>query len=157
MKIRGGGGRLLLTRNPTKDLYPERPSGVKDLSRPANYSLASGLGRSRRRIDGRARAFLQRMSHIDAQVFKAFDETTGPAHLHPLDLRGRPEAEVNTHIAIGHVARPAAHLVNERTRTGFHRNLRADPVAIGFAAARRGRKRSSNRPQRDPVVPIANV
>src|SRR5229473_7919987 len=161
MKNRGGGGRLLLTRNPTKDLYPERPSGVKDLSRPANYSLASGLGRSRsrsrRRIDGRARAFLQRMNHIDAQAFKALDQSAGPANLHPLDLRGRPEAKVNARIAIGNVAGPAAHLVNERARTRFHRNLRADPVAIGFAAARRGRKRSSNRPQRDPMVAIANV
>src|SRR5258706_11200563 len=43
MKNRGGGGRLLLTRNPTKDFYPEQPSGVKDLSRPANYSSNHGL------------------------------------------------------------------------------------------------------------------
>src|ERR1700682_3052650 len=28
----GGGGPVLLTKNPTKDLYPERPPGVKDLS-----------------------------------------------------------------------------------------------------------------------------
>src|SRR5260370_37776351 len=119
MKIRGGGGRLLLTRNPTKDLYPERPSGVKDLSRPANYSLASGLGRSRsrRRIDGRARAFLQRMNHIDAQAFKALDQSAGPANLHPLDLRGRPEAKANARIAIGNGAGPAAHLVTDRART----------------------------------------
>src|SRR5260370_7065126 len=104
MKKRGGGGRLLLIRNPTKDFYPERPPGVKDLSRPANHSLASGLGRSSGRIDGRARAFLQRMNHIDAQVFKAFDETTGPAHLHPIDLGGGSQAEVNAHITILHLS-----------------------------------------------------
>jgi len=32
MKNKGGRVQLLLTRNPTKDFYPERPSGVKDLS-----------------------------------------------------------------------------------------------------------------------------
>src|SRR5260370_9161391 len=102
MKIRGGGGRLLLTRNPTKDLYPERPSGVKDLSRPANYSLASGLGRSRsrsrRRIDGRARAFLQRMNHINAQAFNALDQSAGPANPHPLDLQAHPVAKLTRRI-----------------------------------------------------------
>src|ERR1700720_342876 len=51
MKNRGRGGLLLLTRNPTKDLYPERPSGVKDLSsnpqdrrfRPGRKGLLSRL------------------------------------------------------------------------------------------------------------------
>jgi hypothetical protein len=38
----GGRVQLLLTRNPTKDFYPERPSGVKDLS--SNPTIAdSGL------------------------------------------------------------------------------------------------------------------
>src|SRR5437867_2758865 len=32
MKNRGRGGRLLLTRNPKKDFYPDRPSGAKDHS-----------------------------------------------------------------------------------------------------------------------------
>ena len=32
MKNKGGRVQLLLTRNPTKDFYPERPSGVKDLA-----------------------------------------------------------------------------------------------------------------------------
>src|SRR6266852_2773454 len=92
MKNRGGGGRLLLTRNPTKDFYPERPSGVKDLSRPANYSIESRLGRSRKKTDRRAGAFLQRMNHVDRQVFKSFRQPTGPAHLHPIDLGGGAEA-----------------------------------------------------------------
>src|SRR5713101_4737047 len=148
MRNRGGGGRLLLTRNPTKDFYPERPSGVKDLSRPANYSVESGLGRSRRsrRIDRRAGSLFKCMYGINGQVFKSFHQPAGPAHLHPIDLGGGAEAKVNAHIAIRDVAGPAAHLVNQRARTSFHRDLRADAVAIGFAAARRGRTRSSNRP-----------
>src|SRR5258708_5561571 len=151
----GRGWPVIVNQESDKDSCPEEHRDEGSLVTVS--SIESRLGRSRRRIDGRARAFLQSMNHIDAQVFKAFDEAARPANLHPLDLRGRPEAKVNTHIAIRDVAGPAAHLVNERVRTGFHRNLRADPVAIGFAAARRGRKRSSNRPQRDPVVAIANV
>src|SRR6266853_3542309 len=157
MKNRGGGGRLLLTRNPTKDFYPEQPSGVKDLSRPANYSLESRLGRRRGRTDRRAGSLFKCMYGINGQVFKSFRQPAGPAHLHPIDLGGRAEAEVNAHITIRDVAGPAAHLVNERARTRFHRNLRADAVAIGFAAARLGRKRRYNRPERDPMIAIANV
>ena len=42
MKNKGGRVQLLLTRNPTKDFYPEQPSGVKDLS--SNPTIAdSGL------------------------------------------------------------------------------------------------------------------
>jgi hypothetical protein len=42
MKNKGGRVQLLLTRNPTKDFYPERPSGVKDLF--SNPTIAdSGL------------------------------------------------------------------------------------------------------------------
>src|SRR3989442_4726585 len=69
-----------------------------------SHSLKSRLGRSRRRTDRRAGSLLEGMNRIDRQVVKAFDQTTWPAHLYPVDLAGRPEAEVNTHIAIRDVA-----------------------------------------------------
>src|SRR5260370_26146285 len=103
---------------------------------PYTTLFRSRLCRSRRKTDRRARAFLQRMNHIDAQVFKALDQSTRPANLHPLDLRYRPEAKVNTHITIQDVAGTAANFVNQRARADFPRDLRADAVAIGFTATR---------------------
>src|SRR5258707_13002883 len=145
--------------NAKKHFYPEirRGGGVKDLSRPADYSLESGLGRSRRRIDRRARTFLQGMNRIDKQVFKALDQTAGPADLYPFDLGSRPEAEVRAHIAIGDVAGSAANFVDEHPRPGFHGDLRADTITVGFAAARSRGIRRSNCPERDPMIRIADV
>src|SRR6266853_248117 len=156
MKKKGGGGRLLLTRNPfgVRELAPVFPSSTRSQRSP---SIESRLGRRRGRTDRRAGSLFKCMYGINGQVFKSFRQPAGPAHLHPIDLGGRAEAEVNAHITIRDVAGPAAHLVNERARTRFHRNLRADAVAIGFAAARLGRKRRSNRPERDPMIAIANV
>src|SRR5712692_5816355 len=158
-----GGGVVMVNQESDKDSCPEehRDEGSLFKSRkgslpPAGYP-ESGLGRNGRRIDRRAGTFLQRMNRIDRQVFKAFHQSAGPAHLYPLDLGGGPEAKVKAHIAIGDVAGPAANFVNERARTGFHRDLRADSIAIGFAAARSRRKRRSNRPESNPMIAIANV
>src|SRR5882672_1565650 len=144
----GRGWPVIVSQTPDEGCLSRvrRGGGVKDLSRPANYSLESGLGRSRRRIDRCAGSFLQGMNRIDRQVFKALDQAAGPTHLHPFDLGSRPEAEVRAHIAIGDVAGPAANFVNQRARAGLHHDLCADSIAVGFAAARSRGKRRSNRP-----------
>src|SRR6266478_2892355 len=156
MKKRGGGGRLLLTRNPfgVRELTPVFPSSTRSQRSP---SIESRLGRRRGRTDRRAGSLFKCMYGINGQVFKSFRQPAGPAHLHPIDLGGGAEAEVNADITIRDVAGPAANFVNQSARADFHRDLCADAVAIGFAAARRGRKRNSNRPERDPMIRIANV
>jgi|SRR5271163_1433262 len=45
-KKTGGVGLLLLTRNPTKDFCPERPSGVRDLSFHPTIEHLDPAGRS---------------------------------------------------------------------------------------------------------------
>src|SRR6267142_2625386 len=84
----------------------------------------------------RAGTFLERVDGIDGQVFKAFDQAAGPADLDPIDLGGGPEAEVDAHVAAGEVAGAAAHFVDERARTGFQSDLRADAVAAGGKGGR---------------------
>ncbi len=114
----------------------------------ASHSLKSRLGRRWRRIDGLASAFLERVNCIDRQVFKAFDQAAGPADLDPIDLGGGAEAEVDAHVVIGDVAGTTANFIDERSRAGFHRDLRTDAVAIGFAA---------DGVKRYPVIAIVNV
>src|SRR5882762_4043104 len=155
----GRGWPVIVSQTPDEGCLSRvrRGGGVKDLSRPANYSLESGLGRSRRRIDRCAGSFLQGMNRIDRQVFKALDQTAGPADLYPFDLGRRPEAEVRAHIAIGNVAGTAANFVDEHPRPGFHCDLRADTITVGFAAARSRGIRRSNCPERDTMIRIADV
>src|SRR5882762_27949 len=126
---------------------------------PATISRKSGLGRSRRRngSDRRAGAFLQRMNGIDRQVFKSFDQTAGPADLHPFDLAGGPEAKVDAHVAIGNVAGTAANFVDECARASFHSDLRADAVAIGFQPWSLRCKRLADGVERDPMVAVAQI
>src|SRR3989442_4906130 len=56
MENRGGGAWLLLTRNAKKHFYPERPSGVKDLSSisPNAHSCISAPRMHFPRITGQA-------------------------------------------------------------------------------------------------------
>src|SRR5207245_3691102 len=102
-------------------------------------------------------AFLESMDGIHLQVFKMLSESAGPAHLDPLDLGGGSEAEVDAHVAIGNVAGSAAHFVDQRARTGFHHDFRANPVAIRFGSRRRGRKRRSDHAKCDPMIPVAHI
>src|SRR6266436_7668582 len=99
MKKRGGGGRLLLTRNPfgVRELAPVFPSSTRSQRSP---SIESRLGRRRGRTDRRAGSLFKCMYGINGQVFKSLGQPTGPANLHPPDLRSRPEAKVNAHITI---------------------------------------------------------
>src|SRR6266849_6624216 len=75
-------------------------------------------------------------------------KSAGPADLDPIDLGGGTEPEVDAHVATGNVTGPATNFVDERARTGFHRDLRADAVAIGFAA---------NGLKRNPMIAVVNV
>ena len=97
--------------------------------------LISVYGDSHRR----AGTFFERVDGIDREVFKAFDQAAGPAGLDPIDPGGGAEAEVDAHVAIGDVAGTAADFVDERARTGFRSDLRADAVAIGGKGGRGSR------------------
>src|SRR5260370_36906632 len=122
---------------------------------PPNGSL-SRLGRSRRRIDRRAGAFFQSVDGVDSQILKAADQTAGPADMDRINLGSSAEAKVISHVSIGIVARAAAHFVDEGARAGFHRDLRADAIAIRFRAARSRRKRCSDRAKCNPMIAVAD-
>ena len=108
--------------------------------------MPSALGG--RWIEGFASPFLEGVNCVDGQVFKSLNNAARPANLDPFDLGARTEAEVHAHVAIGDVARAAANFVDERARTSFHSDLRADAVAIGFVA---------DRAKRNPVIAVVNV
>ena len=61
---------------------------------------------------------------------------SGPADFQGIDFCGGAEAEVDAHVVVGDVAGAAADFVDEEARAGFHRNARADAVAIGFVFLR---------------------
>src|SRR5713101_6624661 len=124
--------------------FIQNAGGVPPLM--ANQPLQSGLGG--RRIDQRAGTLSQSVDGIGGKIFKSLDQTTGPAHLHPINLCRSAEAEMDAHVVIGNVAGAAAHFVNKSARARFHGNASADAVAVGF---------DPNRPKGDPVVPVARV
>src|SRR5882762_9630608 len=98
-----------------------RPGVEKSLFKsgtPVQASIESGLGGRAGRRPG---TFLEGMNRIDRQAVKAFHQPAGPAHLHPIDLGGGAEAEVNADITIRDVAGPAANFVNQSARADFHR------------------------------------
>jgi len=97
------------------------------------------------------------MNRIDRQVFKALDQSAGPTHLHPSILVADP--------------RPKCARYRYWRRSWTRCELRQPacacrpsplifapiPIAVGFAAAPVQRKRRSNRPERDPMIRIADV
>src|SRR6266446_3954656 len=137
LQHRGRGSHLLSTGDPplcfltlTKCKFSnsfvltfiQNAGGVPPLM--ANHPVQSGLGG--RRTDQRGGTLSQRVDGIRGKIFKSFDQTAGPAHLHPINLCRSAEAEMDAHVVIGNVAGAAAHFVNESARTRFHRNAGAD-------------------------------
>ena len=81
------GGVLLLTRNPTKDFCPQRPSGVRDLS-------------FRCSIEGSGPAGRDPSSRPKRRV--CLDQLTGVRHLFALRITGHSSAQLSNLLTFKH-------------------------------------------------------
>jgi len=88
---------------------------------------------------------------------KAFDQAAGPPDLNPIDFGWRTRGRNGRACRYGDVAGTATNFVDERARTGFYRDLRADAVAIGFQSWSRRGNRLADGVKRNPMIAVAQI
>src|ERR1700704_4004496 len=83
------------------------------------------------RIDGGACPFLQCVNGVNRTIVEALHHPARPAHLDKFYFRNRPQAEMYPEIALGNVARTAAHFIDHLACAGLDYDFCADSVPVG--------------------------
>jgi hypothetical protein len=137
-------------RTPKEKKMPNNKSGVK----PPHYKKAGRwrakarrytgdlskkekckerlLGLGGRGRDGCAGGFFEDVDGVDGEIVEAFDEAARPVDFDPIDFSDGAETEMDAHVIVRDVARPAADFVDENARTGLDQDFCAEGVASGF-------------------------
>ena len=69
---------------------------------------------------------------IQRRICETFEQSTGPANLHPLDLVGLAQSEVHAHVVVRDVTRSAAHFIDVESNFALDANSRTNAIPIGF-------------------------
>jgi hypothetical protein len=95
-----------------------------------------------------ARTLHQHLERIDAGSIKSLGCSVWPAYFEPIHFGCRSEAEVQSHIALGHVTAAASDLRHLDKLTCSQGNSRADRITIGVSA---------HQPKRNPVPFLPSI